>query len=348
MNTIVEDVRDYYANVLKTKNDLKTSACCPAESPPAHVQALLKNVHSVIQQKSYGCGSPLPLAVRGCHVLDIGCGTGRDAYILSQLVGPEGQVTGLDMTDEQLSVANQYLGWHMDRFGYNTPNVRFLKGYIEDLKTANIADSSVDIVISNCVINLSPDKDAVFREIYRVLKPGGELYFADVFAGRRIPHELQQDKILRGECLGGAMYIEDFRRLLQSIGLPDYRVLSHQPLKLDDPNIQAKAGTIDFYSMTVRAFKVDLEDLCENYGHVAYYNGTIAEAPHEFMLDDHHLFKKGMPVPICGNTANMLCCTRLSKYFRIEGDFSTHYGPFDCGPASRLNAKGVPVSGACC
>lgn len=340
-----KNVSDYYAK-LKTNEDLKTSACCPLEVPPTHVQALLKNVHETVQEKFYGCGSPLPVAAEGCTVLDLGCGTGRDAFLLSQIVGPQGSVVGIDMTDEQLSVANQYLGWHMDRFGYQKPNVRFAKGYIEDLKTADIKDNSVDIVISNCVINLSPNKEAVFREIFRVLKPGGELYFSDVFAGRRIPEALKTDKVLLGECLGGALYIEDFRRLLRGVGVPDYRVTSKRRLTLDDPQIQKQAGMIDFYSITVRAFKVELEDICENFGHVAWYKGTIPQSPHSFILDDHHEFKTGLPFPVCGNTANMLLQTRLAKHFRVEGDFSTHYGPFDCAPASSGTVESV--SGACC
>lgn len=342
----LDAVRDYYGKVLKSKDDLKTSACCPLEAPPVHVQSLLKNVHENIQQKFYGCGSPLPVAAKGRMVLDLGCGTGRDAYLLSQIVGPEGYVTGVDMTEEQLSVANQYLGWHMDRFGHQKPNVRFTKGYIEDLKGAGIPDASMDIVISNCVINLSPDKEAVFREIFRVLKPGGEIYFSDVFSGRRIPKVLQDDKVIRGECLGGAMYIEDFRRMMRDIGIPDYRTISSRRLTLDDVEIFQRAGMIDFYSMTIRAFKVDLEDICENYGHVAYYKGTIAESPHSFVLDDHHLFRTGQPVSVCGNTANMLSQTRLSEHFRVEGDFSTHYGPFDCAPAVTTGDK--TETGACC
>jgi len=340
----LKDVQDYYGKVLQTKDDLKTSACCPLEAPPPRVQALLKNVHDTVQAKFYGCGSPLPMAAQGCTVLDLGCGTGRDAFILSQIVGEKGRVIGVDMTDEQLSVANQYVGWHMDKFGYKKPNVEFVKGYIEDLKTAGIEDNSVDIVISNCVINLSPDKEKVFSEIVRVLKPGGELYFSDVFAGRRIPKPLQTDKILLGECLGGAMYTEDFRRMMAEIGIPDARIVSKRQLTLDDPEIQKKAGMIDFYSMTVRAFKVDLEDICENYGHVAYYKGTIPECPHSYVLDDHHEFKTDMPVPVCGNTANMLSQTRFKDHFRIEGDFSTHYGVFDCAPAS----SGETNTGACC
>ena len=338
----LKDVQDYYGKVLQTNDDLKTSACCPLEAPPPRVQALLKNVHDTVQAKFYGCGSPLPMAAEGCTVLDLGCGSGRDAFILSQIVGGNGRVIGVDMTDEQLSVANQYVGWHMDKFGYKKPNVEFVKGYIEDLKTAGIADNSVDIVISNCVINLSPDKEKVFSEIYRVLKPGGELYFSDVFAGRRIPKPLQTDKILLGECLGGAMYTEDFRRMMTNIGIPDTRVMSKRQLTLDDAEVEKKAGMIDFYSMTVRAFKVDLEDICENYGHVAYYKGTIPECPHSYILDDHHEFKTGMPVPVCGNTANMLSQTRFKDHFRVKGDFSTHYGVFDCVPSDNVD------TGACC
>ncbi len=339
---IEEKVKDYYGKVLETNEDLKTSACCPLEAPPKHVKSLLKNVHDKVQEKFYGCGSPLPLAAEGYTVLDLGCGSGRDAYLLSQIVGEKGRVIGVDMTDEQLSVANQYIGWHMDKFGYSAPNVEFKKAYIEDLKTAGIENESVDIVISNCVINLSADKEKVFREIYRVLKPGGELYFSDVFAGRRIPEELQKDKVLLGECLGGAMYTEDFRRMMSAIGIPDTRVISKRALTLDDPEIKQKASMIDFYSMTVRAFKVELEDICENYGHVAYYNGTIAECPDCFILDDHHEFKAGLPVAVCGNTANMLQETRFKKHFRIEGDFSTHYGVFDC------TSDSAPKAEACC
>ena len=338
----LEDVQDYYGKVLETNEDLKTSACCPLEAPPVGMQTLLKNVHDTVQAKFYGCGSPLPMAATGCTVLDLGCGSGRDVYILSQIVGEKGRVIGVDMTDEQLSTANQYVAWHMDKFGYKKSNVEFVKGYIEDLQTAGIADNSVDIVISNCVINLSPEKEKVFREIYRVLKPGGELYFSDVFAGRRIPKALQTDKILLGECLGGAMYTEDFRRMMNDVGLPDTRITSRRQLTLDDPEVQQKAGMIDFYSMTVRAFKVDLEDICEDYGHVAYYKGTLAECPHSFILDDHHEFKTGMPVPVCGNTANMLSQTRFKDHFRIDGDFSTHYGIFDRAPADTAD------TGACC
>ena len=337
MQETFKDVQDYYGNVLESNEDLKTSACCTAESPPEYMRSLISNVHESVQSKFYGCGSPIPAAIEGCTVLDLGCGTGRDAYVLSQLVGENGAVIGIDMTTEQLSVANQYIGWHMDKFGYEEPNVEFKHGYVEDLKQASIEDNSIDLIVSNCVINLSPDKESVFSEIIRVLKPGGELYFSDVFSGQRIPDHLKKDKVLYGECLSGAMYTEDFRRMMTGLGIPDTRVVNKRLLTLEDPELFKKAGMIDFYSMTIRAFKVELEDICENFGHIAYYNGSIDKEPHRYILDDHHEFKTGMPVPVCGNTAKMLSDSRLGAHFKIEGDFSTHYGPFDCTTSPDAN-----------
>jgi SAM-dependent methyltransferase len=239
------------------------------------------------------------------------------------------------MTDEQLEVAKRHVEYHAKKFGYKSSNVSFVQGYIEDLKSAGIRDNSVDVVVSNCVINLSGDKRRVFAEIRRVLKQGGELYFSDVFCDRRIPSHLSQDQVLLGECLAGAMYIHDFRRMLQSLGWPEYRVVKASVLGIDNPVIANKIGMCQFQSLTIRAPKVDMEDICENYGHVAYYLGTIPECPHGFTLDDHHYFATGLPYPVCGNTANILLQTRFQKHFRIAGDFSTHYGAFACGSAPK-------------
>lgn len=335
-------VRDYYGRTLQSSADLKTDACCPLESPPGWVQRLQENIHPEVLERFYGCGSPIPDAIAGCCVLDLGCGSGRDAFMLSQLVGTAGEVIGIDMTPEQLEVANSHVEWHMDRFGYKEPNIRFLEGYIEDL--SNLADNSVDVVISNCVINLSPSKPAVFAEIFRVLKPGGELYFSDVFASQRIPEQLREDPVLLGECLAGALYIEDFRRMISQVGVLDYRVMSRGPLTIEDESIHARIGMIEFQSMTIRAFKVELEDLCENYGHVAIYQGGIPNSPHAYRLDDHHVFRKGLPEAVCGNTANMLSKTRLASVFDVHGDFSVHYGEFDCAPGATVGDEDQ----ACC
>lgn len=341
----LEDVKDYYGKVLQSTLDLQTSACCTSEAMPSYLRPVLKMVHEEVVNRFYGCGSPIPLALEGKTVLDLGSGTGRDCFLLSNLVGPSGKVIGVDMTEEQLAVARKHVDFHTAQFGYSTPNIDFIHGYIEDLEAAGIASESVDVVISNCVINLSPNKERVFREIFRVLKPGGELYFSDVFSSRRIPKELAQDPVLLGECLGGALYTEDFRRLLLNLGCADHRMTAQTPIAITNEDIKNKLGAIQFYSLTIRAFKLDLEDRCEDYGQVAVYKGGIPQAQNIFVLDDHHSFEMGKPVLVCRNTAKMLQDTRYGEYFEIRGNTETHYGLFDCGPAAPTSADS---SAACC
>ena len=345
-NSISSSVKDYYGKVLTNTKDLKTSACCTSESLPGHHKEILANIDDEIMTKFYGCGSPVPEAIEGRTILDLGCGTGRDVYLASKLAGPNGFVIGIDMTDEQLDVARRHVHSQMEKFGFKKPNIEFRKGYVEDLALAGIEDQSIDVVISNCVINLSPEKRAVFKEIFRVLKPGGELYFSDVFADRRIPKSLLDDPVLHGECLSGALYIEDFRRLLQDVGCPDYRVVTGHDIEIENTDIKRKVGMIHFRSLTIRAFKLDtLEDICEDYGHVATYLGTVPEAPHKFILDDHHTFYAGKPMLVCGNSAAMVHETRFKEHFRVEGDRSRHYGAFDCEPASVSRGE---KEGSCC
>lgn len=341
--SVMDNVKEYYGKTLKSNKDLLSGACCCTDKPPAEVRSVLPLIADEILTKFYGCGSPLPPLLDGATILDLGCGTGRDVYIASKLVGESGRVIGVDMTAEQIAVAEKYREEQRERFGYKQSNVELLQGYIEDLRTLGIKDNSVDVVISNCVINLSPAKDRVFKEIYRVLKPGGELYFSDVFADRRIPQELMNDPVLRGECLGGALYVEDFRRMMAASGWADFRYTSICGVDLNG-EIEEKIGFAAFSSRNVRAFKLaDLEDICEDYGQVAYYDGSVPGHPHFFDLDDHHRFYTGKPMLVCGNTASMLENTRYSKAFRVVGDRSVHYGAFEgCGNDS------AAVASSCC
>ena len=349
MTTTTHDaVREYYGKTIQNQADLKTGACCPPDAIPPRIRAILAELNPELIERFYGCGSPIPPALEGCTVLDLGCGAGRDVYVASKLVGETGRVIGVDMTEAQLAVAQRHVAEQTERFGYATPNVAFMHGQIEDLATAGVADNSVDVVISNCVINLSPDKRRVFSEVFRVLKPGGELYFSDVFAARRIPESLQDDPVLRGECLAGAMYIEDFRRLLADLGCADYRIVERHGVALHDAAIEAKIGHIDFQSLTVRAFKLDtLEDICEDYGQVATYRGTLGECLHAMVLDDHHRFETNKPMLVCGNTASMLAETRFAPHFQVQGDRSVHYGPFDCSDVAPTTGDDQ-TGGACC
>lgn len=345
-----DEIKKYYGNILKNSDDLATSACCPVESISSNlIKNALKEIDKEILSRYYGCGSPIPPLLDNLTVLDLGCGSGRDSYVVSKLVGEKGKSIGIDMTENQLKVANKHIKNQTKRFGFNSPNIEFINGYIEDLKSAGIDDNSIDVVISNCVINLSPDKEKVFSEIFRVLKPGGELYFSDVFTDRRVPEEISSNTLLVDECLGGALYKEDFRRLMLKVGFNDYRIVSDRLIILDNYEIEQIVGNIKFYSSTIRAFKLKtLEDICEDYGQIAIYKGSIPEHDHHFDLDDHHRFFKDKPMLVCGNSASMLQDTRFSPHFEIIGDRSRHFGPFDCGDLSKSNDNISCTGGNCC
>ena len=347
MDQIIEKVKEYYGKELKSKNDLKSGACCAVDRPPAQIRTILGLIADEIKDRFYGCGSPLPPLLEGMTVLDLGCGTGRDVYIASKLVGETGKVIGVDMTTEQIETAIKYQEEQRKRFGFKTSNVIFKQGYIEDLNSIGIQDNSVDVVISNCVINLSPAKEQVFKEIYRVLKNGGELFFSDIFVDRRIPEPLTNDPVLHGECLTGALYTEDFRRLMAKVGWADFRYTNIRELNTDNDELLALLGFAKFYSQTVRAFKLnDLEDICEDYGQVAIYDGSIPENLHSFDLDDHHRFYTNKPMLVCGNTASMLLNSRYGKAFKIIGDRSKHFGKFDsCGSENNIVEN---VASSCC
>jgi arsenite methyltransferase len=346
MDKIMQDsIQDYYGKTLQNSADLQTNACCTDDVLPTYIKNILKDVQDEVMSKFYGCGSPIPHAINGCHALDLGSGTGRDCFVISKLVGASGSVTGVDMTNEQLDVAIRHQDYHAQKWGFK--NTRFLKGYMEDLKTLGLADDSIDLVTSNCVINLSPVKKQVFKEIFRVLKVGGELYFSDIFCSRRLPDHIKNDKVLVGECLGGAMYVEDFRRMLSELGIHDFRVVSKSRVTVNNPQLELMLGKAEFYSITIRAFKLKLEDRCEDFGQIAIYKGGIPESPEFFVLDDHHTFEKNKPLPVCSNTADMLTQSRFGKYFQVVGDVSTHFGLFDCGPDVIANGNDASV-GACC
>jgi hypothetical protein len=156
---------------------------------------------------------------------------------------------------------------------------------------------------------------------------------------------VQKDSVLRGECLGGALYIEDFRRLTARIGWPDVRVVSSRPLEVEDPTLASQLGNAVFTSQTIRAFKLDsLEDQCEDFGQVAFYRGGIEGAEHAWSLDDHHRFEANRPLLVCGNSAAMVQETRFGRFFEVIGDRSVHFGLFDCASAA---ADAAP-SGSCC
>jgi arsenite methyltransferase len=348
----LEVVKEYYGKILKSSEDLKTSACCDGGDLPSHLEGLLANVHEEVRAKYYGCGLVVPQAVEGARVLDLGSGSGRDVYLIAQLVGAQGEVVGVDMTDEQLATANAHIDWHMRGFGYGRRNVRFLKAYIEKLGELGLPQASFDVIVSNCVINLSVDKLAVLRGAFDLLKPGGELYFADVYCDRRLPDEVRADPLLYGECLGGALYWNDFLPMAKQAGFLDPRLVTSRPIAVDNAAMRAKLGQAQFFSATYRLFKLDgLETACEDYGQAVVYRGTVPKQPDAFALDGHHLIERGKVFPVCGNTWRMLADTRFAPHFDFIGDFATHYGIFPgCGTSLPFATTAAPgkSSGGCC
>ena len=215
---------------------------------------------------------------------------------------------------------------------------------IEFLGDAGVAPNSIDLAISNCVINLSPNKEKVLQGVYDSLREGGEFYFSDVYCDRRLPQAVREHDVMLGECLGGALYVEDFRRICAKVGFLDVRELTRETITVNDPELEALCGQAEFVSITYRCFKLkEMETLCEDYGQVAYYKGTIADHPHTYKLDDHHIFEKNRwvgyqhhqdhPPPLA-----RMCTHTVPRYFR--------YLPF---PVCPLNPSPAPArpSGRC-
>lgn len=239
-------VRERYGAVARARG---SQGCCSPASDPALVN---KAAIGYSEQEialageanlGLGCGNPLALAAveRGMTVLDLGSGAGFDAFLVRERVGAEGRVIGVDMTDDMLALARA----NAQKRGLT--NVEFRKGYIEALP---VEDSSVDLVISNCVINLSPDKPAVFGEIARVLKPGGQFWISDIVLLRDLPGAIANDVAAYAGCVAGASLVSDYLEMLLDAGLSEVAI----------PQITAGASLLGSIAPEVQA-KFDPEEI---------------------------------------------------------------------------------------
>lgn len=213
---VVDAVQEHYGAVARGES----SGCCGADKNNVAVAIGYSEQDLALAGEAnlgLGCGNPLALAEikPGMTVLDLGSGAGFDAFLVWRKVGPTGRVIGVDMTDDMLARARE------NASSLGATNVEFRKGYIEQLP---LADASVDFVISNCVINLSTDKPAVFREIARVLKPGGQFAVSDIVLLRALPEKLRQDVSAYVGCISGAELLHDYIRIALEAGLSDLAV----------------------------------------------------------------------------------------------------------------------------
>lgn len=265
----------------------QANLCCPIkydEDETSHIPA------SVLD-RFYGCGSPILSAdlQQGETVLDLGSGGGIDCFIASKKTKESGQVIGVDMTEQMLLVANENKVEVVKNLGYD--NITFKKGFLEDIP----ADTeSVDIITSNCVINLSMNKKQVFEESWRVLKDGGRFVVSDIVSDKTLPSHITVNKELWGECLSGSLTEQEFLQFLETTGFYGIELLSKSFWK--------EIEGYNFYSITVRAFKQKKSPRCNFQGSFAIYNG-----PFKTIVDEEgHSFNRHEPVEVCSDTANRL------------------------------------------
>lgn len=221
-------VRDSYARIAKSSGGCGCGGCCDSNQKAQRQSGQMGYSQDEMNQVpggsnlGLGCGNPVAIASlkEGDVVLDLGSGAGFDAFLASPRVGKTGKVIGVDMTDEMLEKAKENA-----RKG-NYQNVEFRKGDIEKLP---IEDNSVDVVISNCVINLAPDKQKVFKEAYRVLKPNGRLMVSDVVLLKLLPEEIKNNSELFVGCVSGAILKQDYLKLMEQVGFTDITVDKETP-----------------------------------------------------------------------------------------------------------------------
>lgn len=287
-------VRAFYGDAAVTpKQDL----CCPVSYDPADADHIPREV----LERFYGCGSPVADAgiSAGETVVDLGCGAGIDCFIAARKVGASGRVIGVDMTDEMLAVARENRPIVADRLGYDV--VDFRKGFLESMP---VRDGEADLVISNCVINLSPDKRQVFREMYRVLGDLGRVVVADIVCQASVPPHLRVQEHLWGECLSGALSEGEFMRGLLKAGFYGITVLKRSFWK----EVEGYA----FYSVTVAGYR--WPPACrDGIGEVAIYRGPFAEVAD----DAGRTFSRGVPVVVDRATADRLRTHPYDRVFQV-------------------------------
>jgi MoaA/NifB/PqqE/SkfB family radical SAM enzyme/SAM-dependent methyltransferase len=301
-----ELVRRYYARAAETP---QAELCCPTKFDPSETA----HIPEAVVERFYGCGSPVSLAelAPGETLLDLGCGAGIDVFIAAKKVGASGRAIGVDMTDAMLSIAEENRPIVARNLGYDS--AEFRKGFLESIPAE---DRSMDAVTSNCVVNLSPDKEKVFSEVWRILKDRGRVVIADIVSDREVPPHLKTNPELWGECLVGALTAEGFVASLERAGFYGVEIIGKSYWK----SIEG----YPFFSITVRGYKFEKTAGCVYRGQRAVYLGPGKA----FVDEEGHTFPRGLEVEVCTDTAAKLSHRPYAGSFHViepaqDGSFSS-------------------------
>jgi 7,8-dihydro-6-hydroxymethylpterin dimethyltransferase len=301
-------VREFYG---KAAEEPQEELCCPTKNSEEDTS----HIPQEVLDRFYGCGSPTIIAKvsEGETMVDLGAGAGIDCFIAAKKIGPKGKIYGIDMTDEMLKVANENRKLVAKNLGYDI--VEFRKGFLEDIPVDN---GKVDLITSNCVVNLSPDKKAVFSEMWRVLKDHGRIVISDIVSQVETPPHLKLNKQLWGECISGALTEDEFMAYLEQAGFYGLQTLSKVFWK--------EVEGYSFYSVTLRGYKFEKEDGCVYIGQRAIYHG-----PYKAITDEEgHLFPRNEPVEVCTDTAEKLSNPPYTGQFTIFNVNDGNNAPYSC------------------
>ncbi len=318
---VEQAVKERYSAASKER---ELSLCCPVNYEKQYLEVLPQE----LIDRDYGCGDPSKYVEEGETVLDLGSGGGKICYIASQIVGAKGRVLGVDMNDDMLELARKYQGEISERIGWN--NVEFFKGKIQDLaldhdrfaeylteNPANdteswiqaqqfadklradepmIASDSIDVVLSNCVLNLVDPiaREQLFAELHRVLKRGGRAVISDIVCDEEVPQHLKNDPELWSGCISGAFVEDEFLAEFERAGFYGVEIVVRQ----EEP--WATIEGIEFRSMTVRAFK-GKDGPCMDHHQAVVYRGPWKSVTD----DDGHILRRGVRTAVCEKTFNI-------------------------------------------
>ena len=302
-------VREFYGDAADTP---QADLCCPTKYDDSAVAHIPQDV----LDRFYGCGSPMTSAgiKEGEVVVDLGSGAGIDVFIASKYVGASGKAIGVDMTDRMLAVARENQPRVAEALGYDA--VDFREGFLEQIP---VESKSVDLITSNCVINLSPDKPRVFSEMWRVLKDHGRILVSDIVSERDVPPHLKVNPQLWGECLVGALTQEQFLAELERAGFYGLEILKKTWWK--------DVEGYPFFSVTVRGWKFEKTSGCVFQGHRAVYLGP-AKA---FVDEEGHMFPRNEPYEVCTDTVAKLSHAPYKGMFAILEPGEERVGYACCG-----------------